>query len=133
MLNNSAIHDLRASTSGTFLVTGSHNPEKHSPLFHSVKSVLSSLHVHDLLLLSTGSKSVGPLTPLPVSPYPARPGAAIRAHFVVDREPQEGGWRPWVGGLWGKWVSGTVLGYRDLAGRDAKVRTPHSILANHVD
>jgi hypothetical protein len=58
---------------------------------------------------------------LPISPYPARPQTPIRAHFVTDRWPDESGWKPWVGGLWSKWVHGTVLGYRDFAGRETEV------------
>ncbi|KAH9937507.1 uncharacterized protein B0H18DRAFT_1113332 [Fomitopsis serialis] len=62
----------------------------------------------------------------PVSPYPAQPGTRIRAHFVTNKPPTSGpdadGWRPWVGGTWSKWVRGTIVGYRDLAGREAKMR-----------
>jgi len=87
---------------------------------HPVSSVLSSLHRSDLLLLSTPGLSQNTL---PVSPYPAPPHTRIRAHFVVDRRPDESGWRLWVGNLWTKWVKGTVLGYRDFAGREAQPGT----------
>jgi hypothetical protein len=62
---------------------------------------------------------------LPISPYPAQPHTAVRAHFVSDHCPGEPGWQPWVGGMWSKWVHGTVLGYRDFAGRETKVCTQH--------
>ena len=36
------------------------------------------------------------------------------------------GWTPWVAGTWRKWIKGTVAGYRDYAGREAKVRPARS-------
>ncbi|EKM60901.1 uncharacterized protein PHACADRAFT_247123 [Phanerochaete carnosa HHB-10118-sp] len=110
--------------SGTYVL--SQEPGKERPTFHSVNGALSSLPRPDLLVLSTSSGPASPMTnSLTVSPYPAHPGAAIRAHFVVDTEPSEPGWHPWIGGLWSKWVRGTILGYRDFAGREAKVRHYH--------
>lgn len=109
--------------SGTYIL--SQPGETLFPTFHPVASILSSLPRPDLLVLSakpvvpSGSQPL--LNTLPVSPYPAQPGTPIRAHFVMDSEPNEAGWHPWVGGLWSKWVRGTVLGYRDFAGREAKV------------
>lgn len=63
------------------------------------------------------------LRTLPVSPYPAQAGTPIRAHLVSETRPSGcagEGWEPWVGG-WAKWARGRVLGYRDLAGREAEV------------
>lgn len=111
--------------SGTYVISQAQN--KGAPSFHPVTGILSSLPRSDLLVLSADSTAEPPLTrTLPVSPYPAHPGAVIRAHFVVDAEPNETGWHPWVGGLWSKWVRGTVLGYRDFAGREAKVSSQSS-------
>jgi hypothetical protein len=42
---------------------------------------------------------------------------------VVYDHPNEPGWVPWIGGTWSKWVRGTVLGYRDFAGRETQVQT----------
>ncbi|THH16755.1 hypothetical protein EW146_g3929 [Bondarzewia mesenterica] len=113
-----------ARSSGTVILSGSPNKD---PVVHPVTAVLSSLHRSDLLLLS----KAGPSVPsLPVSPYPAQPGTAIRAHFFSDVRPQgqEGeGWEPWIGGSWAKWVRGTVLGYRDFAGREAQPGTYDSL------
>lgn len=108
--------------SGSFIVSGT----PPFPTFSPVASVLSALHRSDLLLLSTPALAP-PVPTLPVSPYPAQPGAAIRAHFVTDKLPVHGkdaeGWQPWLGGTWSKWVRGTVMGYKDLAGREAKPGT----------
>ena len=122
--------------SGSFVIAGT----PAAPEFHPVSSVLSAMHRGDLLLLSSSSpSSVSPSNPsssrepgpsslrsLPVNPYPVHPGTPIRAHFVTDKLPcADGagadGWTPWVGGTWRKWVRGTVKGYRDYAGREAKV------------
>jgi len=103
--------------SGSFVLTP--RPGQHAPAFHPVNDVLSALHRPDLLLLSVPRTPVRPSRSLPVSPYPAHPGATIRAHVVIHREPDEEGWRPWTGGTWSKWVQGTILGYRDFAGREA--------------
>ncbi|TFK57420.1 hypothetical protein OE88DRAFT_1619167 [Heliocybe sulcata] len=102
--------------SGSFVISGS----RDDTVFHPVSAVLSALHRSDLVLFS---KSDSSLKTLPVSPYPAHPNTTIRAHFVVDEEPEESGWVPWIGGTWSKWVRGTVLGYRDFAGREAKPGT----------
>jgi hypothetical protein len=104
--------------SGTFAITGGSVPGPNSTCLHPISSVLSSLRRSDLLLLS---KTGPPQNALPVSPYPAPQHTRIRAHFVVDRKPDESGWMPWVGGMWCKWVRGSVLGYRDFAGREAQV------------
>ena len=90
------------------------------------------MHRGDLLLLSTPQQQPPPaggpssgLRSLPVNPYPVHPGTAIRAHFVTDKPPagaERDGWTPWVAGTWRKWIKGTVAGYRDYAGREAKVR-----------
>lgn len=92
-----------------------------SPTFHPISSIASALHRSDLLVLSASPSTGSTVRPLPVSPYPAHPGTAIRAHFVVDKKPDEDGWRPWVGGTWSKWVKGTVVEYKDFAGREAQV------------
>ncbi|PCH33473.1 hypothetical protein WOLCODRAFT_135150 [Wolfiporia cocos MD-104 SS10] len=117
--NNAAL----PSVSGSFVITG----PSSSPTFSPVSSILSSLHRSDLLLMSAPPSPFPALRTLPVSPYPAQPGARIRAHFVTHKEPVPGagaeGWRPWVGGTWSKWIRGTVLGYRDMAGREAKPGT----------
>ncbi|KIP11507.1 hypothetical protein PHLGIDRAFT_124897 [Phlebiopsis gigantea 11061_1 CR5-6] len=108
--------------SGTYVV--SQAPGKHVPSFHPVRAIQSSLPRPDLVVLSADSVVNPPIAhTLPISPYPAYPGTTIRAHFVVVTEPAEGGWHPWVGGLWSKWVRGTVLGYRDYAGREAQPGT----------
>ncbi|KAI0348713.1 hypothetical protein BDW22DRAFT_1319135 [Trametopsis cervina] len=105
------------SASGSFIIsTGS-----GQPVLHPVQNVLSSLHRSDLLLLSTASSPSA--RRLPLSPYPAQPGTAVRAHVVVYEEPDEEGWTPWVGATWSKWVRGTILGYRDFAGREAQPGT----------
>ncbi|KAI0336004.1 hypothetical protein GY45DRAFT_1239025 [Cubamyces sp. BRFM 1775] len=126
--------------SGSFAITGSQS----APLFHPIASVLSAMHRGDLLLLSaslspsrTGQGAPANALPsLPVNPYPVQPGTPIRAHFVVDRPPtgrDSDGWTPWVGGTWRKWVKGTVIGYRDFAGREAKPGTYDSLAHLHFD
>lgn len=90
---------------------------------HPITGAVSALPRSDLLLLSCKiDKSKHRLETLPVSPYPSRVGALIKAHFVALAKPQKAeGWRPWVGGTWSKWVTGKVLGYKDFAGREAEV------------
>lgn len=90
---------------------------------YPVASILSSLHRSDLILLSPFPVR-SPLRSLPISPYPAPAGTPIRAHFVSENKPKEDGWQPWIGGMWSKWVCGTVLGYRDFSGREATVSSP---------
>ncbi|KAH8100567.1 hypothetical protein BXZ70DRAFT_159668 [Cristinia sonorae] len=121
--------------SGSFIISGT--PD--APVFHPVSSIASALHRSDLMILSasasTYTSTASRLNPsiyssvhsLPVSPYPAPPGAAIRAHFVVDKKPAENGWKPWVGGTWSKWVKGKVLEYKDFAGREAQPGTYDSL------
>ena len=116
MANTPGAQPPKPSISGSFLISGTHD----SPRFHPVSAIHSALHKADLLLLSASTPGLS-LPTLPVSPYPVHPGAAIRAHFVTDKQPEEDGWRPWIGHTWSKWVKGTVLGYRDFAGREAKV------------
>jgi hypothetical protein len=99
------------------------------PAFHPVQNILSSLHRSDLLLLSTESKAT--MRVMPVSPYPVQPGTPVRAHVVVHKQPDEQGWRPWIGGTWSKWVRGTILGYRDFAGREAQVKI-FPVLTTHL-
>jgi hypothetical protein len=82
--------------------------------------VVSALPRSDLILLSC-SIPPGRLDSLPVSPYPAHGGARIRAHFVRHKKPDDFGWTPWIGDTWGKWHEGTIIGYRDFAGRETEV------------
>ncbi|KAF8971582.1 hypothetical protein BDZ97DRAFT_1252714 [Flammula alnicola] len=103
---------------GTFVVTGSREALGVFP----VSRVVSALPRSDLILLSCAVPP-GNLNTLPVSPYPAHKGTAIRAHFVTHEKPDEAGWSPWIGGTWGKWHEGKVLGYRDFAGRETKPGT----------
>ena len=110
------------SRSGSLIVSGS----PQSPIYHSVTSIPSSLPRADLLLLNSSQSTDNSvrIPTLPVSPYPAQPGANIRAHFVAysNKEPEGEGWKPWISdGAWSKWVKGKVTGYRDFAGREAKV------------
>ncbi|KAI0361826.1 hypothetical protein OH77DRAFT_1418085 [Trametes cingulata] len=125
--------------SGSFIIAGQ---PPSAPLFHPVQSVLSAMHRADLLLLSaslspTSAGATKALRSLPVNPYPVQPGTPIRAHFVVDKPPTAGreseGWTPWVGGTWRKWVRGSVIGYRDFAGREAKPGTYDSLAHLHFD
>ncbi|KAF8641079.1 hypothetical protein AX17_000723 [Amanita inopinata Kibby_2008] len=106
--------------SGTFVITS--NGHHLHPAFHAVSRVVSSLPRSGLVLLSCKIPP-GSAKPLPVSPYPAPNQTRIRAHFVVHQKPEESGWSPWLGGTWSKWVSGEVLGYRDLAGRETRPGT----------
>lgn len=126
-----------ARSSGSFVLSSSPN-STGTTLTRPITSVLSSLHRSDLLLLSatsditTSGSPLSKLTSFPVSPYPAHPGTPIRAHFHSATRPQldgeDGeGWEPWVGGSWAKWVKGTVLGYRDFAGREAQPGTYDSL------
>lgn len=82
--------------------------------------MVSALPRSDLILLSC-SIPPGRLDSLPVSPYPAHGGARIRAHFVRHKKPDDFGWTPWIGDTWGKWHEGTIIGYRDFAGRETEV------------
>ncbi|PBK77040.1 hypothetical protein ARMSODRAFT_1012241 [Armillaria solidipes] len=102
-----------AHKSGTFVISGSPGHQQ----IHPISSIPSALPRSDLLALTC---SKVPVQTLPVSPYPVQPGTSIRAHFVSHSSspPMEPGWVPWVGGTWSKWVRGTVLGYRDFAGRE---------------
>lgn len=119
--------------SGSFVIAG----PPTAPVFHPVRAVLSAMHRGDLLLLSASthapSEPAQGLQTLPVNPYPVQPGTAVRAHLVADKPPPPGGrdadgWTPWVGGTWRKWARGTVLGYKDFAGREAKVSLPPAFI-----
>ncbi|KAJ7900094.1 hypothetical protein B0H14DRAFT_3080476 [Mycena olivaceomarginata] len=107
--------DGQAGSTGSFLVSGT----GQSFSVRSVSSIVSAVPRSDILVLRSESPA---LPALPVSPYPAPRGTAIRAHFVTHVRPEEPGWMPWVGGSWSKWVQGTVLGYRDFAGRETEDR-----------
>ncbi|KAJ8508078.1 hypothetical protein ONZ45_g9612 [Pleurotus djamor] len=112
-----ALMDSSRTTSGSFIITEGDN---NTLTFHPVFGLASTLHRSDLLILSTGElPKKTQVSTLPLSPYPAHPQTAIRAHFVAHHLPDEPGWTPWIGGTWSKWVRGEVLGYRDFAGREA--------------
>ncbi|KAI8995296.1 hypothetical protein BD414DRAFT_410874 [Trametes punicea] len=121
--------------SGSFVINGPPN----APVFHPVASVLSAMHRADLLILSASLQPAPAkaLRSLPVNPYPVQPGTPIRAHFVADKPPATGrdgeGWTPWAGGTWRKWMKGTVVGYRDYAGREAKPGTYDSLAHLYFD
>ncbi|OJT12602.1 hypothetical protein TRAPUB_10843 [Trametes pubescens] len=127
--------------SGCFAISG----PPTAPVFHPVRAVLSAMHRGDLLLLSASTDSPSSpssaqpsgLRTLPVNPYPVQPGTTVRAHLVADKPPAGGrdadGWTPWVGGTWRKWARGTVLGYKDFAGREAKPGTYDSLAHLHFD
>ncbi|KAF7339857.1 hypothetical protein MVEN_01902500 [Mycena venus] len=106
--------------SGSFLVSRAGG----SLSVHPISSIVSAVPRSDILLLQSASSA---LPTLPVSPYPAQRETAIRAHFVTHERPQEPGWAPWLGGSWSKWVRGTVLGYRDFAGRETQPGTYDSL------
>lgn len=103
-------------SSGSFVVFGGTDALEVFP----ISRVLSALPRSDLLLVSCPIPS-GKLETLPVSPYPVKKDASIRAHFVRHQKPLESDWYPWIGDTWGKWVQGTVLGYRDFTGRETEV------------
>ncbi|KAI1797704.1 hypothetical protein LXA43DRAFT_968935 [Ganoderma leucocontextum] len=130
--------------SGSFVISRSSTSPTPTQVFRPVSSVLSAMHRGDLLLLSpfpsqfaTAPASSSGLRSLPVNPYPVHPGTPIRAHFVADKPPTTGtnreGWIPWVGGTWRKWIKGTVAGYRDYAGREAKPGTYDPLAHLHFD
>jgi hypothetical protein len=102
---------------------------------HPITSVVSSLPRSDLLLLSCKiDKTKHQLETLPVSPYPVHADTTVKAHFVSLTKPKSEGWHSWVGGTWGKWIDGKVLGYRDFAGREAEVCCPClNVLTVHVN
>ncbi|KAF9480437.1 hypothetical protein BDN70DRAFT_805285 [Pholiota conissans] len=105
--------------SGTFVVAGRGSALKVFP----VSRVVSALPRSDLLLLSCALPE-GMVRTLPVSPYPAHAGTAIRAHFVAhDTLRTTEGWNEWIGDTWGKWEAGRVVGYRDFAGRETEPGT----------
>ncbi|PIL32150.1 hypothetical protein GSI_06856 [Ganoderma sinense ZZ0214-1] len=132
-----------ALRSGSLAISRSSSSPTATPVFRPISSVLSAMHRGDLLLLSamqsqfaSGPASSSGLRSLPVNPYPIHPGTPIRAHFVADKPPtgtDREGWTPWVGGTWRKWINGTVVGYRDYAGREAKPGTYDSLAHLHFD
>ncbi|KAJ3571342.1 hypothetical protein NP233_g3811 [Leucocoprinus birnbaumii] len=124
-----AYSGLPGTVTGSFCVTFSgERLEDMSVAMHPITGVVSSLPRSDLLLLSCKiDKSKHELQSLPVSPYPAHAGTSVKAHFVAMTKPKTEGWYPWIGGTWGKWVDGKVLGYRDFAGREAEPGTYDSL------
>ncbi|TFL06413.1 hypothetical protein BDV98DRAFT_600464 [Pterulicium gracile] len=95
-----------------------------APALSPVTGVAAALPESDLLLLRSNLKT----RTLPMSPYPAQPDTRIRAHFVSHVKPEnDSGWTPLIGGAWGKWVRGRVLGYRDKAGRESQPGTYDSL------
>ncbi|KAJ7042489.1 hypothetical protein C8F04DRAFT_1219148 [Mycena alexandri] len=113
--------DHAGSSSGSFLVSGAAG----SLSVNSISAVVSAIPRSDILLLRTAALAALPT--LPVSPYPVQRETVIRAHFVTHERPQEDGWTPWVGDTWSKWVRGTVLGYRNFAGRETQPGTYDSL------
>lgn len=96
---------------GTFIVTANG--------LYPVKGVVSSLPRSDLVLLSC-KLPAGSAKALPVSPYPAPSQSRIRAHLVAhQKSSSEAEWGAWLGGTWGRWADGKVVGYRDFGGREA--------------
>ncbi|KAJ7783502.1 hypothetical protein DFH07DRAFT_787991 [Mycena maculata] len=106
--------------SGSYIVSGAASLMSVVP----VAGVVSAIPRSDILLMRTASSD---LLTLPVSPYPAQRDTTIRAHFVAHTCPQEAGWTPWVGNTCSKWVRGTVVGYRDFAGRETNPGTYDSL------
>lgn len=108
--------------SGSFvIIEGVDESGSLSVEVYPVSRVLSALPRSDLVLVSCPIPS-GKVESLPVSPYPARKDTSIKAHLVRRERPcRETGWNRWMGDMWGKWVQGRVLGYRDFAGRETGV------------
>ncbi|TFK76879.1 hypothetical protein BDN72DRAFT_753719 [Pluteus cervinus] len=102
--------------SGTFVISSTNG----SLDIHPVTRVASALPRSDLILLGCNVPGV---KTLPLALYPAQKGTSVRAHLVAHHKPAESGWQPWIGGTWRKWARGTVLGYRDFAGREAEPGT----------
>ncbi|EIN13568.1 hypothetical protein PUNSTDRAFT_56321 [Punctularia strigosozonata HHB-11173 SS5] len=115
----------RSFQSGSFVLSRASGTTK----FHPVTSISSSLHHSDLLLATVTDNNGTPRLPnLPISPYPAHPGTPVRAHFVTSAPPAgDPTWMPWIFGLYSKWVSGTIVGYRDFAGREASPGTDDAL------
>lgn len=104
---------------GTFICIGSGTSMKVFP----ASKIVSALPRSDVILVSCSlPKDV--IKPLPLSPYPARPDAKVRAHFVSHQKPPGSkNWKSWVGDTYSNWVPGQVLGYRDFSGREAQPGT----------
>ncbi|KAJ7107658.1 hypothetical protein C8R43DRAFT_905709 [Mycena crocata] len=107
-------------SSGSFLVS----EVEGSICVEPVSNIVSAIPRSDILVMRSASSNH---RTFPVSPYPATRDTAIRAHFVAHNCPQEHGWTPWMGGTWSKWVRGTILGYRDFAGRETEPGTYDSL------
>ncbi|KAJ3801712.1 hypothetical protein GGU11DRAFT_869489 [Lentinula aff. detonsa] len=103
----------RRVDSGSFVISSEGN-------MYPVIDIVSSLPRSDLMIMSCKNPGVATL---PVSPYPVHAGTPVLGHFVSHELPDKPGWCPWVGDSWSKWVRGTVLGYRDFAGRETQPGT----------
>ncbi|KAF8895058.1 hypothetical protein CPB84DRAFT_1273220 [Gymnopilus junonius] len=118
LLSGMNVSESSEKHSGTFVVTGS----GQSVQVYPVSTVVSALPRSDLILLSC-KLPAGSVNTLPVSPYPSQKDTPILAHFVSTHRPDDPGWTRWIGDTWGKWHRGTVLGYRDFAGRETEPGT----------
>ncbi|EKM83399.1 hypothetical protein AGABI1DRAFT_123732 [Agaricus bisporus var. burnettii JB137-S8] len=117
------------TSTGSFCITyDDRNGEDGGMAIHPISGVTSALPRSDLLLLSCKvDTSKCELKTLPVSPYPVPANTPVKAHFVALTEPKTEGWYPWIGDTWSKWITGTVSGYRDYAGREAEPGTYDSL------
>ncbi|KAE9410832.1 hypothetical protein BT96DRAFT_912272 [Gymnopus androsaceus JB14] len=98
----------RRVSSGSFVMSSEGS-------IYPVTEIVSCLPRSDLMILSCKKP---PVATLPVSPYPVHPETRVLGHLVSHEPPSEAGWSPWIENSWSKWVRGTVLGYRDFAGRE---------------
>jgi hypothetical protein len=123
-----AFSGLPGTSTGSFCITYNDKNDQDSGMaVHPISGVISALPRSDLLLLSCKfDTSKCELETLPVSPYPVQANTPVKAHFVALTEPKNEGWYPWIGDTWSKWTTGTVLGYRDFAGREAEVSVAQS-------
>ncbi|KXN84791.1 hypothetical protein AN958_12085 [Leucoagaricus sp. SymC.cos] len=119
-----AFSGLPGTVTGSFCITyGGERVEDMAIATHPVTGVVSALPRSDLLLLSCKiDQSKHLLKTLPISPYPAHADTSVKTHFVALTIPNSEGWHPWIGGTWGKWIDGKVLGYRDFAGRETEIK-----------
>ncbi|KAJ3736979.1 hypothetical protein DFJ43DRAFT_1129118 [Lentinula guzmanii] len=107
--NGSNFHSSSTSrrvNSGSFVISSEGN-------MYPVTDIVSSLPRSDLMIMTCKNPGVATL---PVSPYPVHAGTPVLGHF----RNLDGAW---VGDSWSKWVRGTVLGYRDFAGRETQPGT----------